>query len=64
MVLWCKRCEAFIGIREPITNWATDRSAVCTACLEKQFGKAATDFLNDTVEDRALPTEDAIPVSS
>ena len=35
MVLWCKKCNALIGVRDPVTNWATDRTTICAVCLQK-----------------------------
>src|SRR5437879_2558738 len=32
MVFWCKNCGAFLGLREPLTNWKTDRDALCPQC--------------------------------
>ena len=34
MVLWCKTCGAFIGLREPYSDWSVDRVASCEACIE------------------------------
>jgi hypothetical protein len=63
MVLRCKRCNLVIGLREPITNWSIDRTAVCSPCLEKQFGKEATEFLNDSSEHAVLPSTDEFIVA-
>ena len=35
MVFWCKNCGALIGLREPRTDWSTDRSRLCQSCLDK-----------------------------
>lgn len=57
MVLWCKSCNALLGIREPITNWSTDRTGICPACLEKQIDIKRLDPLNDTAENKPLPPQ-------
>jgi hypothetical protein len=51
MIICCSRCEEFIGICEPITNWKTDRTATCAKCLQKQLGTATTDFLSNCEAD-------------
>jgi hypothetical protein len=51
MIICCSRCDEFIGICEPIANWTVERIATCSMCLQKQLGKATTDFLNDSVAD-------------
>jgi hypothetical protein len=61
MVLWCKVCNAFIGVREPIKNWSIDRMSICPGCLEKQMDFQKHRSPNDTVEETALPAEDAAP---
>jgi hypothetical protein len=38
MILWCKLCGAFMGVREPLTDWSTDRQAICAICSENQLG--------------------------
>lgn len=35
MVLWCKSCGAFLGMREPNTDWTDDRTTLCSACTGK-----------------------------
>ena len=36
MVLWCRCCGAFLGLRYPYTDWTVDRDSLCPACAEKQ----------------------------
>jgi hypothetical protein len=38
MVLWCKTCGALLGLREPLSDWATDRTGLCMACAERTVG--------------------------
>jgi hypothetical protein len=57
MVLWCRSCNALLGLREPLTNWSTDRSGICASCLEKQIDVSQLDPLSDTAEDARLPPE-------
>jgi len=61
MVLWCKTCNALIGLREPVTNWSTDRTGLCSVCLEKQMDVSRLDPENDTDENTPLPSEDFLP---
>ena len=37
MVLWCKKCEAFMGVREPITDWTVDRQKFCPYCIAQEL---------------------------
>ena len=37
MVLWCKACGAFMGLREPFQDWTTDRNTLCKYCAPIQF---------------------------
>jgi hypothetical protein len=65
MILRCKKCDTFLGIHEPLGNWATDRFATCATCLEKQFGKETTDYLSDSsTEHPILPFEEKSPAAS
>ena len=50
MVLWCK-CGAFMGLREPVHDWSTDRTGVCIDCTNKQI----VENLKNTNEDPADP---------
>lgn len=36
MVIWCRICGALMGIREPYTNWAVDRNAMCPLCADQE----------------------------
>jgi hypothetical protein len=38
--LWSKACGALMGMREPFSDWSTDRTGLCPACAEKQLKKA------------------------
>lgn len=38
MVLWCKNCGALVGLKEPLHDWSTDRTAVCVECAKKNVG--------------------------
>jgi hypothetical protein len=37
MALWCMRCGAFMGLREPIHDWSTDRTGLCVHCSENEM---------------------------
>lgn len=54
MVLWCRRCKAFMGVRDPLTNWTVDKNAVCSICIEKQFDDGPVEFLGDSDEHATL----------
>jgi hypothetical protein len=62
MLLCCKKCDAFIGLVEPIASGIESRTGLCKSCLEKRFGKATTDFLNDTATDVFTDTTDHGPL--
>ena len=47
MVLWCRDCNALLGVREPISNWATDRNSLCAACVEEKRDQARRDRKRD-----------------
>ena len=36
MVVWCRICGALMGVREPYTNWAVDRNALCPVCATRE----------------------------
>jgi hypothetical protein len=36
MVEWCRTCGAFMGLHPPLTDWTTDRTVLCPACLEAE----------------------------
>jgi hypothetical protein len=36
MALWCKQCGAFMGLREPLHDWSTDRTGLCISCAPTQ----------------------------
>jgi len=35
MILWCRKCGAYMGLREPLNDWSTDRDCVCEACTDR-----------------------------
>lgn len=37
MVLWCQKCGAFMGVREPLTDWSVDRTGYCAECTPMEF---------------------------
>ena len=60
MVLWCKSCGAFMGVREPFEDWTTDRNALCQHCAPEHFdlGHIKAESKNDDEEntsDNPLP---------
>jgi hypothetical protein len=61
MVLWCKTCNALLGLREPLWNWSTDRTGLCSECLEKQYEFKKLDPNNDTDENTPLSIDQASP---
>ena len=50
MVLWCKNCNAFLGLRDPVKDWTIDRMGVCQRCFDKQLIRQTPESLCD-VED-------------
>jgi hypothetical protein len=38
VVMWCKSCGALMGMREPMTDWTTDRTGLCVACVQEGMG--------------------------
>ena len=56
MVLWCRKCNALLGLREPITNWSTDKTGICQTCLETEMSIVHLDPENDTAENAPFPT--------
>jgi hypothetical protein len=39
MVLWCKVCNALLGLREPLQDWSTDNTGICQHCLKQHFNE-------------------------
>ena len=35
MILWCKSCGAYMGVRPPLNDWSIDRENICGVCTEK-----------------------------
>jgi len=33
VVMWCNSCGALMGMREPLTDWSTEKG-ICAACLK------------------------------
>jgi hypothetical protein len=60
MVLWCKMCDALLGLRMPFDDWTTDRSGLCASCAAKEFG--LTDLKTEKPEDRktAAPQKEGL----
>lgn len=54
MVLWCRNCNALLGLREPLTDWSTDRTGLCPICLDKEMDTGKLRPENDTAENAAL----------
>lgn len=42
MVYWCCKCGALIGLREPRTDWSTNRSLECQICQDRGKSETAT----------------------
>ena len=49
VVLWCSKCGALMGVREPLNDWATE-CGVCPACLRD---------LSNQLSPPATPAQDA-----
>lgn len=32
VVMWCRKCGALIGLREPFVDWSTDATGLCPPC--------------------------------
>jgi hypothetical protein len=58
MVLWCRKCGALLGVRVPYYDWTTDKTTLCTECVEAQprpfDHNKLQDAINDRLEDSAL----------
>jgi hypothetical protein len=39
MVFWCPTCGAFLGLRDPVTNWSIKRNLCCPACVSNGWPK-------------------------
>jgi hypothetical protein len=63
MVLGCKICDGYIGMREPISDWSIDRSTICPACLKKQKDKSRSDAGNERAEKTPRPASDSVQES-
>jgi hypothetical protein len=59
MVIWCKSCNALLGLREPFANWSTDRNGLCPACVKKEMDLKRLHPENDTAENAPLPPDPA-----
>ena len=35
MVVWCKSCNALMGLRAPFHDWSTDHTALCPVCARE-----------------------------
>ena len=61
MVLWCKSCGALLGLREPLDDWATDKTGLCAKCMNAQLQAVPpSSAMSDTVE---IQLEDGKPKS-
>ena len=38
MVLWCKLCGAYIGLRAPLQDWRVERDSICARCVIRPEG--------------------------
>ncbi len=63
MVLWCKGCGAYLGLRAPFEDWTTDRNALCKHCAPEHFdlGPIVAEIKPDAKEgtsETPLPKDD------
>lgn len=57
MVIWCKECGAFMGLREPLNDWTTDRCGLCVDCSDKAIADRMKAELKEDRPDDAMPLE-------
>jgi hypothetical protein len=50
MVLWCKACNALMGVRDATTDWTFERTSTCPACLQEQLNIPKTHDLEEAAE--------------
>jgi hypothetical protein len=64
MVHWCRSCGAFLGLREPLSDWTVDKNSECPSCArsnvatmlaEKKIDDTNTN--HETLSFPALPPE-------
>jgi hypothetical protein len=53
--------NSFLGLHEPETDWRIDRTVYCFSCLEDDFGKATTEFLDDRSSSATFSSTDDDP---
>jgi len=39
MVFWRPTCGAFLGLRDPLTNWSIKRNSCCQTCVSNGWAK-------------------------
>ncbi len=56
MAMWCRKCGAFMGLREPLNDWTTDRGGLCIDCSDKEIGER---IKADSLKEESDPGNDA-----
>lgn len=59
VVMWCKGCGAFLGLREPLDDWKTVTDGVCPKCARPHAGRPGI----ATEEKPTAETTDDIPTA-
>jgi hypothetical protein len=69
-VMWCKDCGALLGVREPVSDWSSDRTGLCSTCLGRSVEREAKGVktedppTGDTVDNLPSQTMDDLPTDS
>jgi hypothetical protein len=62
--MWCRRCGALLGVRDPIADWSADQNGLCLDCAEEandqQTGEEeVTDVKKENAEAQEARSADA-----
>jgi hypothetical protein len=60
MVLWCKVCNALLGLRMPYSDWTTDRTGFCPSCAAEVRGLANLNVQKPEGQ-QAVPNPENLP---
>jgi hypothetical protein len=56
VVLWCEKCGALIGVRQPVHDWRSE-PGVCPDCIAKLSAEIPK-FVQDELEQASEADED------
>ena len=64
MVLWCKNCGAYLGLRPPVRNWKVERNRfVCASCSERSTASAASESNTEKMTSASKPNNEQATAS-